>query len=408
MSEMSDIKKIGIITSGGDCGGLNAVIYGAAKMCLANNIELAIIPNGYAGLYNLDKINPVPVNLTSVEQIKCYIAGSVAGHSRVKISKIKDDNKWEKIKQNIKKHNIDALIIAGGDDTGSVVLDLINNGIKCIHVPKTMDLDLQTYSVGGDSTIHRISKFVVDLRTTGLTHNRIIIFEVFGRYAGHTAFRGGIGADVDCILIPEVNVDFKVVYEHFKQTFSRRIKEDELNSAIYTIVVAEGVKNADGDFFTNKNSATDSFGHQKLSGVSAFVRNMLDDYSKQDTEYWKQVFTENGIYVENIHTHPEIRDIMSGHLVRCGESTPYDVSFGKQCGGGAVLLLLNDITGVTIAGINEGEIRYLPVNEAIKQRYVSLEDVEFYEKLGICFGRKVKENYKPKFKKITNNLERYM
>jgi len=405
---MPEIKKIGIITSGGDCGGLNAVIYGAAKMCLANNIELVIIPNGYAGLYNLDKINPIPLDITSIEHIETCNAGSVAGHSRVKISKIKDDNKWNKIKENIEKHSIDALIIAGGDDTGSVVLDLINQNIKCIHVPKTMDLDLQTYSVGGDSTIYRISNFVNDLKTTGMTHNRIVVFEVFGRYAGHTAFRGGIGADADCILIPEICVDFDIVYKHFKQTFTRRIKNDKLNSATYSIVVAEGVRNEDGECFTDKNSIADSFGHKRLSGAGAFVRATLAEYAKHDTEYWKNIFSENGVYVDEINTHPEIRDIMSGHLVRGGKATPYDISFGKQCGGGAVLLLLNDIKGVTIAGLNEGQIRYLSVSEAIKQRYVDSNDVEFYEKLGVCFGRKTQENYKPKFEKISNHIERYM
>jgi len=405
---MSDIKKIGIITSGGDCGGLNAVIYGTAKMCLANDIELVIIPNGYAGLYNLDKIDPVPLNITKIEKIESYKSGSVAGHSRVKISKIKDDNKWEKIKQNIKKHNIDGLIIAGGDDTGSVVIDLIDNGIKCVHIPKTMDLDLQTYSVGGDSTIHRITRFVEDLKTTGMTHNRIIIFEVFGRYAGHTAFRGGIGADVDCILIPEINVDFKIVYEHFKQTFSRRINNDELNSALYTIVVAEGVKNTDGEYFTDKNFTTDSFGHKRLSGVGTFIKTILNEYSKQDVDYWKQIFSNNGTYVDEISIYPEIRDILPSHLVRCGNSTPYDISFGKQCGGGAVLLLLNDINGITIAGINEGKIRYLPIKEAIKQRFVDLKDINFYEKLGICFGRKAELDCKFEFEEISSHIERYM
>ena len=407
---MSDIKKIGIITSGGDCGGLNAVIYGVAKMCIANNIELVIIPNGYAGLYNLDVIEPVTLDLTAIERINTKLAGSIAGHSRVKISKIKGDekSKWDKIKQNINKHNIDGLIIAGGDDTGSVVLDLINHNIKCIHVPKTMDLDLQTYSVGGDSTIHRITDFVVDLKTTGRTHNRIIIFEVFGRYAGHTAFRGGIGSDADCILIPEINVDFKIVYEHFKETFTRRIAGDELNSALYTIVVAEGVKNVDGEHFTDKNYPVDSFGHKRLSGIGAFTRSILTEYAKQDTEYWKEVFYKNGLYVEGINTHPEIRDILSGHLVRCGESTPFDISFGKQCGGGAVLLLLNNIDGVTIAGVNEGQIKYLPVRDAIKQRYVDLNDVKFYEAMGICFGRKSEETYKPVFQKVSDHIERYM
>jgi 6-phosphofructokinase 1 len=90
---MSKISKIGIITSGGDCGGLNAVVYGAAKMCLANNIELVAVTNGYAGLYNLDVIDPIPLDITKIENIRTNFAGSVVAHSRVKISKIKNENK---------------------------------------------------------------------------------------------------------------------------------------------------------------------------------------------------------------------------------------------------------------------------------------------------------------------------
>jgi len=282
---MSQIKRLGIITSGGDCGGLNAVIYGASMMCLANNIELVVIPNGYAGLYNLDIIEPTLLNLSMTEKIDTALAGSIAGHSRVKISKINNEQKYEKIKSNLTTHNIDGLIIAGGDDTGSVVIDLISRGIKCIHVPKTMDLDLQTYSVGGDSTISRISAFLNDLHTTGLTHNRIIILEVFGRYAGHTAFRGGIGADADCILIPEINVDIGVIYEHFKKTFSRRLNENLYKSATYSIVVAEGIKDMNNKYFTDKTNDIDSFGHKRLGGAGAFIRSVLSELSKRDLEY---------------------------------------------------------------------------------------------------------------------------
>jgi len=202
---MAEIKKIGIITSGGDCGGLNAVITGAARMAYHLGIETCLIPNGYAGLYNLQQINPVVMDFGRADKIHSGIAGSEAGHSRVKISKIKDPDKYNIIINGLNKHNIDGLIIAGGDDTGSVVVDLISHGINCIHVPKTMDLDLQTYSVGGDSTINRISKFTDELRTTGLTHNRALIIEVFGRYSGHTAFRGGLGADADCRFALTVN-----------------------------------------------------------------------------------------------------------------------------------------------------------------------------------------------------------
>ena len=107
----------------------------------------------------------------------------------MKISKIEDKEKYDHIKEGLKKHQIDGLVISGGDDTGSVIIDLHNNGIPCVHAPKTMDLDLMPYSVGGDSTINRIREFVRDLWTTGRTHNRILVVEVFGRYAGHTALR---------------------------------------------------------------------------------------------------------------------------------------------------------------------------------------------------------------------------
>ena len=167
------MKKIGIITSGGDCGGLNAVIIGAARMANKLGVEAVIIPNGYAGLYNVENLNLVTLDTNRIEQIKAIDAGSNAGHSRVKISKIKDEGKYDRIKQGLAKQNIDGLVIAGGDDTGSVVVDLLNQGIKCIHVPKTMDLDLQTYSVGGDSTINRISRFTNDLHTTAITQRLI-------------------------------------------------------------------------------------------------------------------------------------------------------------------------------------------------------------------------------------------
>ena len=186
---MSKIKKVGVITGGGDCGGLNAVVKGVASMADSLGIKCYVIPNGYAGLYNLiDFESLTELTVERIDHINANPAGSEAGHSRVKINKIEDPNKYERIKKGLKKFDIDALVISGGDDTGSVMVDLCNNGIACVHVPKTMDLDLQTYSVGGDSTINKIAVFADELKTTGRTHNRVIVLEVFGRYEG---FRDG-------------------------------------------------------------------------------------------------------------------------------------------------------------------------------------------------------------------------
>ncbi|MCL5990766.1 MAG: 6-phosphofructokinase [Bacteroidetes bacterium] len=402
---MNGIKKIGVITSGGDCGGLNAVINGAARMAHNLGIEICIIPNGYAGLYNLTNLVPVIIDKARADRISSEVAGSEAGHSRVKISKIKDEQKYEKIKAGLKMHGIDGLIIAGGDDTGAVVVDLVSKGISCVHVPKTMDLDLQTYSVGGDSTINRISKFTSELRTTGLTHNRALIIEVFGRYAGHTAFRGGIGADADAILIPEVNVDYEILYQHFKQTYISRLITSDVKGSTYIIVTAEGVKDKEGRYFTDE-SLKDSFGHQRLTGVGQYIRKQLEFYMKQDPD-WEKVLKQEGIYVDGIYTYPEIREISLGHLVRAGGTTSYDVTFGKQGGGAAVLLLVNGLSGVTVVDVEHENIMYIPTAEAIKQRFIDTNEIEFYEALGVCFGRKMVD-YKPNFIKHEGPIHRYM
>ncbi len=403
---MQEIKKIGIITSGGDCGGLNAVVKSAIQTAHSQNIIPYIIPNGYAGLYNLLDVAPIEIKPERADYIKAGLAGSEAGHSRVKIKKIKDENKYNRIKEGLCKHGIDALIIAGGDDTGSVVVDLIEQGIKCIHCPKTMDLDLQTYSVGGDSTINKIADFVNDLRTTATTHNRALVVEVFGRYAGHTAFRGGIGADADCILIPEIGVDYDEVYKHFKETYISRLKNNDVRASNYLIVAAEGVTDKDGKHFSDSSAGTDAFGHVRLSGVAQFIRKELERRMKADEE-WKEIWKEEGMFVEAIYEGPEIREVTPGHLVRCGKASAYDVSYGKQIGAGAVYLLLNGIDGVTAAGFQAGELRYIPTKDAIIERHVDTNEVAIYENMGVCFGR-AKETYIPKFKKIEGSVERYL
>ncbi len=399
------MKKIGVITSGGDCGGLNAIIKGVSTMANSKGLEVVVIPNGYAGLYNLIDIETLATLTPSrLELFSLYAAGSEAGHSRVKIKKIKDPNKYKRIKEGMMKFGIDALVISGGDDTGSVMVDLSQNGIQCVHAPKTMDLDLQTYSVGGDSTINRIAHIVHDLQTTGRTHNRIIITEVFGRYTGHTAFRGGIAAEADCILIPEIPVDWDIVYNDAKTKYMARIRASDVKAGTYTIVVAEGIKNVDGSEIVDELASVDSFGHKKLAGASKYAREQLEKRMEKDPDI-RAFMKETGQFVENLYEIPEVREVTPGHLVRSGSSSAYDVSFGLQAGAAAVLLLLEGKSGVTVCDIANGEIRYLDSAEAIKPRHVNLEEIALYEMLGINFGRKPVE-FTPAFAKVGGSINR--
>lgn len=385
---MASIKRIGVITSGGDCGGLNAVIKGVARQAFSVGIETVVIPNGYAGLYNLlDMEQVVLLNAERVSKIEASLAGSEAGHSRVKISKIKDPNKYQRIKDGLKKFGIDALVISGGDDTGSVVVDLSSQGIPCIHVPKTMDLDLQPYSVGGDSAINRIAVFTRDLKTTGMSHNRILVIEVFGRYVGHTAFRGGIGAEADCILIPEIPVDFDVVYEHMKTTYSGRILRSDVKAGTYIIVVAEGLKNANGEMLYDESAGVDAFGHKKLAGAGRYVRQQLEKRLKADPDVL-EFMKKTGMYAPGVYEIPEVREVTPGHLVRSGGSSAFDVNFGYKAGASAVLMLLDGKTGNTVVSAEGDKVMFIPTSEAIKRREVDTKEISLFEGLGTCFGRK--------------------
>jgi 6-phosphofructokinase 1 len=399
------MKRIGVITSGGDCGGLNAVIKGAAQMANSMGIETVIIPNGYAGLYNLVDVNSITVLTPErLDLIEAEKAGSEAGNSRVKVKKIDDENKYERIKKGLEKFGIGGLVISGGDDSGSVMVDLAAQGITCVHAPKTMDLDLQTYSVGGDSAINRISSFVKDLKTTGLTHNRVIVLEAFGRYAGHTAFRGGIGGDADCILIPEIPVDFDVVYEHMKKKFISRVENSDVKAGTYSIVTAEGMTDAKGESIVDESAGVDAFGHKKLAGAGKYVRKRLEAIMKSDPEM-KEFMKRNDILVSGVYELPEIREVTPGHLVRAGASSAYDVNFGKEVGAAAVVLLTKGLGGNTVVKVRGTKVTYKATAEVIKQRRVDMNTVAFYETLGTCFGRKPEE-FKPEIVEEKGEIER--
>lgn len=404
---MASIKRIGVITSGGDCGGLNAVIKGIAREAFDKGIESVVIPNGYAGLYNLvDMDKVVLLNAERVSKIEASLAGSEAGHSRVKISKIKDDKKYDRIKEGLKKFGIDAMVISGGDDTGSVVVDLSNQGIPCVHVPKTMDLDLQPYSVGGDSAINRISLFARDLKTTGMSHNRVLVIEVFGRYVGHTAFRGGIGAEADCILIPEIPVDFDEVYAHMKSTYFNRIERSDVKAGTYIIVVAEGLKTASGELLYDESAGVDAFGHKKLAGAGKYVRQQLEKRLKTDPDV-PAFMKKTGMFAPGVYEIPEVREVTPGHLVRSGASSAFDVNFGYRAGAAGVLLLLAGKTGHTVVDVAGQKVIYMPTAEAIKRREVDLKEIALFESLGTCFGRKA-QPFECEFVEMKGTVDRHL
>jgi len=383
----AEIPAIGILTSGGDAGGLNAVIKSAVGLATRLGIKVYAIPRGYAGLYNLvDFDSLTELTFDRADLIDVFDAGAETGNSRVSIKKISDPDKFKRIKAGLEKFNIKALIISGGDDTGSIMVLLVEQGIQVIHVPKTMDLDLQSNSVGGDSTINRIAEMIHDLKTTGNTHNRIIPLEAFGRYAGHSAYHGGIAGGADCILLPEIPVDFEIVYQHAKERFWNRVRRSDVQAGTYIIVVAEGVKNLAGELVTD-GTTRDSFDHAVLGGVGKFVAKQIERRLKEDPDT-KDLMKEQHLFVEGVYEVPECKESTPKHLVRCGRSYALDVNFGTQVGACAVLLLANGINGFSVVQAKDGEIQVMDTKQLIKQRYCDLNQVALYEAQGYCFGRK--------------------
>jgi 6-phosphofructokinase 1 len=154
---------------------------------------------------------------------------------------------------------------------------------------------------------------------------------------------------------------------------------------MYSIVVAEGIKNENGDLFTEDGSK-DAFGHIRLGGASKHVRYALEARMREDSEI-REFMKACGMFVEGVLESPEIREVVPGHLVRSGSTGAYDVSFGKEVGAAAVMLLMKGMSGVTVYQVMDGEIRYMPTSFAISPRPVNLQMVAFYEQMDICFGR---------------------
>ena len=285
----------------------------------------------------------------------------------------------------MQKFKLDGLVISGGDDSGSVMVDLAGQGIKCIHAPKTMDLDLQTYSVGFDSTVNRIATFLEDLKTTARTHNRVMVMEVFGRYAGHTAFRAGIAAEADAILIPEIPTDFDVLYAHCKERYFHRIAVSDVKAGTYLILVAEGLKDASGKELVDESSGLDSFGHKRLAGAGKYVCDQLTKRFKSDPQI------KNSCSAKKCTSRPLMRSrkyAPSPPGIWCVAGIlRFTTSILGKKPVGPLPSASKGISGVTVVGVSGEEIRYMDTADAIKQRHVNPVQITYHEQLGICFGR---------------------
>jgi 6-phosphofructokinase 1 len=319
--------RVALLTGGGDCPGLNAVIYGAVrKGILHHNDEFIGFLDGWRGVL---ENRYIPLTLDTVDGIQ-YLGGTILHSSRTNVRKI--EGGIAKCAEVLKANKVDALIALGGDDTQSVTNALCEAGIPGVGVPKTIDNDLNgtDQCFGFDTAVMIATEAIDRLHTTAESHNRVIVCEVMGRDAGWIALASGVAGGAHVILPPEKPIDLDHVCKLLNYN-----RDHGKNYGI--VVVAEGAKIAGEDQIT-RGTKVDSFGHAILSGIGDHLASLIEEKINFET-----------------------RSVNLGHTQRGGVPTAYDRFLAQRYGleaidmvhrgefGRIAVLRGTAITSITIA-----------------------------------------------------------
>ena len=340
--------RIGVLTGGGDCPGLNAVIRAVVRKGVKEyGHEFVGFRDGWKG--PLEGLT-MPLNLETTRGILPR-GGTILGSSRTNPFKI--EGGVEKIKENLAKAGIDALIAIGGEDTLGVGTKLDSLGVKVIGVPKTIDNDLNNtdYTFGFDTAVNIAVEAIDRLHTTAESHHRAIIVEVIGRHAGWIALHSGLAGGAACILIPEQKFSIEKVCEWVESRFKSHYAP--------IIVIAEGAIPQEGDMIT-KDQTLDSFGHVKLSGIGDWLAGEIE-----------------------ARTGKEARTSVLGHIQRGGTPTAFDRVLATRFGLMAITAAHEGDWGKMVA-LHGTDIVRVPLASATEQ--LKLVPAERYKESEIFFG----------------------
>jgi 6-phosphofructokinase 1 len=323
--------RVALLTGGGDCPGLNAVIYAAVRKGINHyGDEFIGFLNGWRGV--LDN-NWIPLTLENTDGIQLK-GGTILHSSRTNVKKVPGG--IEKVQEVLKANKIDALIALGGDDTQSVTLFLSENGVPSVGVPKTIDNDISGTDVtfGFDTAVMIATEAVGRIHTTADSHNRVIVVEVMGRDAGWIAYASGVAGGAHVILVPEQEIDIdrvcallKYNYDHGKQ--------------YGVVVVAEGCHLPDVGQVISATTAVDSFGHAHLSGIGEKLAELIEQKSGYET-----------------------RSVNLGHTQRGGVPTATDRLLAQRYGLHAIDMVHDKKWG-RIAVLRGLDVIDIPIKDAI-------------------------------------------
>jgi 6-phosphofructokinase 1 len=361
---MSKIRKIGILTGGGDCPGLNAVIRAVGKSAFNLGWEVLGVHNGFEGLLRTRLVRKLkPENVRGILNVGGTILGA---NSRVNPFEVVSgkgtcmtvEDHSDEVMANFKKLGLDAVVVIGGDGTLKIAQQFYEKGMPLVGVPKTIDNDLwaTVMTFGYDTAVSTATDAIDKLHPTAASHRRAMVVEVMGRYAGWIALNSGVAGGADVILIPEIPFDIDVVCEKVKS-------RDKEGAGFSIVVVAEGAKPAGGEMLTK--GPKEPGREARLGGVGEWVAKEI-----------------------NARIGKETRSLVLGHLQRGGYPTTFDRLLGTRFGVAAIRLIQNRKFGQMVCLIPP-EIKSVPIKDAIsKMKFVPVDSdvIAAARALGICFG----------------------
>ena len=346
-------KTIGILTGGGDCPGLNAVIRAVVRKGItAYRYRFRGILKGWKGMMECDW---EPLGLEEISGILPK-GGTILGTSRT--NPFKEEDGGEIVIDNMRRMKLDALVAIGGEDTLGVANKLTSMGVPVTGVPKTIDNDLNgtDYTFGFDTAVNIVTEAIDRIHTTAESHNRVMVIEVMGRHSGWIALYAGLAGGADMILIPEQ----KYTIEEIVSTIRKR---HERGKDFSIVVVAEGAQiSAEGkeNEYVVSEGGLDEFGHVKLGGVGQLVANAVEEATSYET-----------------------RVTVLGHLQRGGTPTAFDRVLGTRFGIAAIDLVHAGDFGKMVS-LQGNEIVAIPLADAVNQ--LKVVDQELYDIATVFFG----------------------
>ena len=362
---MSKIQRIGVLTAGGDCPGLNAVIRAVTKAAINDyGIKVVGFKDGYDGLIRNETRVLAGIDVSGI----LTVGGTILGTSNIanpykyaveRNGKLAMRDVSAQAIANYKRHGLDALVVIGGDGTLSVAAKLVKDGLNIVGVPKTIDNDLSEteYTFGFESAVVTATEAADKLHSTAQSHHRAMILEVMGRYAGWIALYAGIAGGGDVILIPEIPYDIKRVCQ--------KLEERRRHGKRFSIiVVAEGAK-PKGGTVTVSRVVEKSFDKVRLGGVANRI----------------------GDAIEKI-TGMETRATILGHVQRGGTPTAFDRILATRYGNAALDLVLKKSFGRMVA-LKGGRMTSVPIYKAVGALKLVPRNhplVKTAKSLGVSFG----------------------